>query len=118
MFGADELVLQPLSLGLGELKDELQPWRDARLGSTVRLWNLAEELAARVGNRHGVGVHFAQELRHDTLALLGEGDKQVFGFNLRVVRLLGAMLSAGDGLLGLLGVLVDVHGVATTFSSF
>ena len=46
VLGADVLVLQPLCFGFGEIGDQLEPGREARLRAAVRLGNLAEQVAS------------------------------------------------------------------------
>ena len=86
VLGADELVLQPLGLGLRQVGDELEPRREARLRAAVGLRHLRQQLARARGDLRRVGGHLAQHLGHDAVALLDERDEQVLGLDLRVAR--------------------------------
>jgi hypothetical protein len=109
MFGADELVLETVGFGLGLIGDRLEARRRARLGAAVGGGQLLEQLARRARHRRRVGVHLAQQVRHDPVALLDQRDEQMLRLELRVVGGARQLDGGGDGFAGLLGVLVDVH---------
>ncbi len=50
MLGADVVVLEPRRLGFGEVGDDLQPRRQARLRAAVRLRDLRQQLARRAAD--------------------------------------------------------------------
>jgi hypothetical protein len=105
---ADELVLQPLRLGLCRVEDELQPRRHPEV-ATPYLRNRGEQSARILCRPRGVDIHLAQERRDDAARLLDQRDEQVLGGDFRVCQLPGERLRREDRFLGLFGQLVDVH---------
>src|SRR5262245_29468291 len=110
MFSTDEFVLETVGFRLSEVRDEFQPGRQAWRGTSVGLRNLREKRARLPVDGRRVCTDLAEEFRDDALALFDERDQKMLGFDLRMARLLGELLRADDRFLGLLRVLVNVHG--------
>jgi hypothetical protein len=117
VLGADVVVLHAAGLGLGGAGDFVQTRREAGLGAAVRRRDLPEQLAAGARHGRGVGVHLTEQLRDDALALLDECDEDVLRFDLRVVVLPRELDGLRNRFACFLGVLVDVHGVVSSFCS-
>ena len=108
VLGRDELVAQPAGAGAGFGQHLGQGARHADLAAARarQLVELARELA---GEHARVGFELAQDGRHDALGLREERDGQVRGGQLGVPGGLRRLLGAGQGFLGLGGVL-GLHG--------
>jgi hypothetical protein len=77
----------------------------------------ASDSAASVTRRSRIRVHLPDDLRRDAFALLEQRQEQVLRRDLRVSLAVGELLGGEDRLLGLLGVLVDVHDRASSFDN-
>ena len=109
VLGADELVLEALSLAFSGVGDLSQAGRQRRLRAAVG-GGLFRELGPQlVHDRLGLDVHLAKQGRDDAVGLLDERQKQVLGLDLGMVTLLGDPLRREDRFLRLFGVLVQVH---------
>ena len=109
MFGADELVLQPLGFAFGGVGDFSQAWRERRLRSAVRGRLLRQLGSQLIGHGLRLDSHLSQQGRHDAVSLFHERQQQMLGLDLGVVALLREPLCRQNRFLRLFRVLVQVH---------
>ena len=109
VLGRDVLVAEAAGLGLGALDDALArgsrvsepPWIRARLASAA---------ASSPRNAGQVDAEPPERLGRDAVVGLDERAEQVLGVEDRALEPLGGLLGGDDGLLGLLGESVELHG--------
>ncbi len=117
VLGGQEVVLQPLHLGVRLLEDTAELGRERRLGGAVQARHpgqLGLDLLAECGRvdlapgRAGSILNLAQGAGDDALGVGQQPVEQVLGLKLRVLPLLGRLLGGEDGGLGSFGKLVQV----------
>ena len=107
---ANELVLHAPGLILGRAQHLVQSLREVALargaGDAGQLLEIAAQLRLQLPRVRAQTLH---HLGHHALALLQQRVEQVLYVYFAVVVVFRQALSAGDGLLGLLGKTVGVH---------
>ena len=109
MFRADELVLQPARLGLGQVGDQLETRRNSGLRPAVHLRLFPHRRPRITRDDRRVELQLPEQGRNDAVVLFDQRHEQMLGLDLRVIERLGELLRADDGLLGLLRELVEIH---------
>ena len=109
MLGGDVLVGEAPGLVLGTLDERARPGVEGQL-ATLDPGATRQQRPELDADARGVRAELAQRHGRDALGVLEQGRQDVLGVEHRALRPRGQLLGGEDGLLGLLGVAVELHG--------
>ena len=112
VLGADKVVLQAASLGLGRVGHFSHPRRQRGLRTAVSGRLSRQLLTKLIGDHPWLDAHLPQQGRDDSVRLIDEGKQEVLWIDLRVVHVARELLRREHGLLRFFGVLVQIHDVS------
>ena len=109
MLGRDIVVVHPLGLIVGGLQRVGDAAREIGLRRAVDLGHGVDQCLGLGDQLPRVVSHLGEYLGHDALFLPQQGQQQVGHLDLAGVGAAGQVLGGGEGLLGLLGIAIEIY---------